>query len=128
MGSLSGARIGALALVCASVLAACGGGDDASSDAEAEATPPTADEVVAAFEEAAGGYEFEKATSLVNRAVAYAPHNSADPDELAPINEALGDSSILWQVFIFEGEGTPVDEAAVQEVGSASDEDRKSVV
>jgi hypothetical protein len=120
MGSLSGARIGAaaLALACALVIGACGGGDD--SEAPAEPATLTADEVVAAFEEAAGGYEFEKVTSLVSGTTAYGPHNSADVDVVEPINSALGEGSLLWQVFVFDGADTLVDEEAAKEVGSAS--------
>jgi hypothetical protein len=119
MGSLSGARTfaaAALALVCACALAlaSCGGGDD-------EPTRLAAEDVVAAFEDAAGGYEFVETTALVNGAASYGPHNSSDNDEVAPINEALGDASLLWQVVIFEGADGPVDDEAVNEVGSASD-------
>lgn len=119
MGSLSGARIGALIVVCALALASCGGGDESSTTAEP--TTFTADDVVAAFEEAAGGYPFVEATSLIPDAVTYAPKNSADPAKLAPLNDALGESSVLWQVAIFEGDDPLLDEAAVKEVGSASE-------
>jgi hypothetical protein len=122
MGSLSGARVGALIVVCALALASCGGGGDDESSTTAEPTTYTAENVVAAFQEAAGGYPFDAAESLIPDAVTYAPKNSSDPAAVAPLNEALGDASVLWQVAIFEGDDPPLDQAAVEEVGSASEE------
>jgi hypothetical protein len=90
--------------------------DAASSGADTFAS----DAVLSAFEEAAGGYQFEEATSRVDGATAYGPVNSADTEEVAPINDALGESSILWQVFVFEGAAPPLDEEAAKAVAFSS--------
>lgn len=97
-------------------LASCGG-DSGSSEKEKFA----AKEVVAAFEDAAGGYEFEKTVTLVEGAVAYAPKSDADPTVVEPLNEALGEGSVLWQVLIFEGPDPPLGEEAAKEAAFASD-------
>jgi len=102
-------------LLAALALSACGGG---SSDEE-EAL--SAEEVVATFEAAAGGHEFEKATSLVDGAMAYGPQSSPDPEDVEKLNEALGESSVLWQVLIFEGTDPPLDKEAVEAAAFASD-------
>lgn len=112
--------LGAL-LVAAALLTSCGGD---SVDATASSNPPgstfTVEEAVTAFEDAAGGYPFEKTTSLVDGAVAYAPRNSADPAEVAPLNDALGEASVAWQVLVFDGEHPPVGERAAREVAFSS--------
>ncbi len=94
-------------------LSACGGG---GSDDE----PITGEEVVAAFEDAAGGYEFEETISLVDGAVAYAPRNESDPEIVEQLNEALGESSLLWQALVFDGPDPPFDEEAAREAAFAS--------
>ena len=102
-----------IALLFASLaLFACGG--------DSEEGAVTGEEAAAAFEEAAGGYEFEKTTSLVDGAVAYAPKNDSDPDVVGQINEKLGDSSLLWQVLVFEGPEPLLDEDAVEGVAFSS--------
>jgi len=98
-------------------LSACGGGDGDSGGEEAI----TAKEAVAAFEKAAGGHEFEKAISLTDGAVAYGPQSSPDPEDVEKLNEALGESSVLWQVLIFEGADPPLDKEAVEAAAFASD-------
>jgi hypothetical protein len=108
----------AIAVLAATALASCGGGDEESDDADAGGF--TGDEVVSAFEEAAGGYPFEEATSLVDGATAYGPKNSADVDEVAPLNDALGQDSILWQVFVFDAADPPLDEEAARAVAFSS--------
>jgi hypothetical protein len=102
-----------LLLFATVALSACGGG---GSDDE----PIAGEEVVAAFEDAAGGYEFEETTSLVDGAAAYAPRNESDPAAVEPLNEALGESSLLWQVLVFEGSDPPLDEEAAEEAAFAS--------
>ena len=113
---LTGARRWSLLtlLLAAFALSACGGG---SSDDEAL----SAEEVAAAFEGAAGGHKFEKATSLVDGAVAYGPQSSPDPQDVEQLNEALGESSVLWQVLIFDGADPPLEEEAVEAAAFASD-------
>jgi len=95
------------------IMAACGGTDTGSA-------PTTAKEAAGAFEEAAGGYEFQKATSLVDGAVAYGPLNSADPETVRPLNEGLGDGSVAWQVVVFTGDNPPMDRDAAKAVAFAS--------
>lgn len=115
---LLGLRLWALiaALPAALVLSACGG-DDSSGGSDTF----TGEEVVAAFEKAAGGYEFEEATTLVEGdVVAYAPKSSSDPTVVEPLNKALGEGSVLWQVVVFEGSDPPTGEEAVKEVAFAS--------
>lgn len=116
---LAGARRWSLLTLLLAVfaLSACGGGSDDSSGEEAI----TAKEAVAAFEKAAGGHEFEKAISLTDGAVAYGPQSSPDPEDVEQLNEALGESSVLWQVLIFDGADPPLDKEAVEAAAFASD-------
>jgi hypothetical protein len=116
---LTGARRWGLAslLLIALSLSACGGGNDDSAGEEGI----TAKEAVAAFEEAAGGHEFEKAISLTDGAVAYGPKSSPDPEDVEQLNEALGESSVLWQVLVFDGADPPLDKEAVEAAAFASD-------
>ena len=119
MEALSGARsvVAIVALVGALGFASRGGGDEAAP----EATTFAAEDVVAAFEEGAGGYSFEKTITLVeDGATAYAPVNSADPTELAPLTGGLGEGSIVWQVVVFEGADPPLDADAAKAVAFAS--------
>ncbi len=124
MGGPSRSRIGALAAIAvlALGLGACGGDDsgDSGEETTAEATTFAAEDVTAAFEEAAGGYPFEETTSLVEGATAYGPHNSADLVELEPLHEGLGESSIVWQFVVFDGTDPPLDADAAKEVAFAS--------
>lgn len=103
-------------------VAACGG-DDGGGDSEAEDTGPpwTVEEVSAAFAEA-GGVEFEEQTSLVDGAVALGPGEiDLDDPALQELNAALGDSSVLYQVFVFDGADPPLDEAAAEAVAFSSE-------
>jgi hypothetical protein len=104
-------------LVAAAVLASCGGNSDSSD----EPTTFAPEEVAGAFEAAAGGHPFEEATSLVDGAVAYSPQSDADPDVVEDLNKELGDSSVLWQVLIFDGPKAPLDEDAAKAAAFASD-------
>ena len=117
---LNGARLWALvsSLLLVLTLSACGGGDSSDSGGEEGIT---AKEAVAAFEKAAGGHKFEKAISLTDGAVAYGPKSSPDPEDVEKLNEALGESSVLWQVLIFEGADPPFDKEAVEAAAFASD-------
>ncbi len=117
---LNSARLWAVvsSLLVAFALSACGGGDSSESGGEEGIT---AKEAVAAFEEAAGGHKFEKAISLTDGAVAYGPKSSPDPEDVEQLNEALGESSVLWQVLVFDGGDPPLDKEAVEAAAFASD-------
>lgn len=105
-------------LLAALALVSCGGGSDSDTDAGEQAF--TGEEVAASFEEAAGGYPFEKEVTLVEGAIAYGPKDASDPAELEPLNEALGESSLLWQVLVFEGPGAPTGTEAAKAAAFAS--------
>jgi hypothetical protein len=112
-----------LVLLAAGVaVMSCGGGDGGGDgdNAGSVAESVTAKEAVAAFEQAARGYRFEKTTSLVEGAVAYGPVGSSDPDEVRPINEALGDGSLLWQVLVFGGPDPPLERDAAKAAAFSS--------
>jgi hypothetical protein len=105
-------------LLAALTLVSCGGGSDSDTDGGEQAL--TGKEVAAAYEEAAGGYPFEKEVTLVEGAVAYGPKDAADPTELEPLNKALGESSLLWQVLVFEGPQAPTGTEAAKAAAFAS--------
>lgn len=114
-------RWAALVLVPVALsLSACGGESDSADSAESDDGPVTSKEVVVAFEDASGGHEFEKKTSLVDGAVAYGPHIDPDPEAVEVLNEKLGEGSVLWQVVVFDGPEPPLDEAAAKKVAFAS--------
>jgi hypothetical protein len=101
-------------LPVAFALVSCGGSD---SDSD---TALTGKEVAAAFEEAAGGYPFEKSITLAEGATAYAPKPDSDPAAVEPLNDALGEGSVLWQVLVFEGPDAPEATAAAKAAAFAS--------
>ena len=92
-------------------LGSCGG-DGKQGDGDVVAVA----DVVAAFERKAGGYKFKKTPSLVDGGITYQPANRANVKKVNPLNKALGDTSILWQVVIFDGPEPPLDEAAAKAV------------
>ena len=97
--------------VCALLALTGCGGDDGGPEppASAEGGPPFSVEEVAAAFEAAGGVPFTEQTSLVDGAVALsAGQIDIDSPELATYNEALGESSVLFEVYVFEGEDPPL--------------------
>jgi hypothetical protein len=57
---------------------------------------------------------------LVEGAVAYGPKDSSDPTELEPLDKALGESSVLWQVLVFDGPRAPTGTAAAKAAAFAS--------
>lgn len=102
------------AIVSAALLAACGSDSGGSGSL-------TGEEVTSAYEEAADGYPFEKVTSLVDGAAAYGPKSESDPALTQKLEETLGESSLVWQVAVFEGEDPPTGEAAAKKVAFSSD-------
>lgn len=121
MRGTSRLRIGATAALAALALgfAACGG--DESEEGSEEPTGFTSDVVLAAFEQAAGDYPFQETRTLVEGATAYAPVNSTDPVEIASLTDGLGESSIVWQVLVFDGEDPPLDGDAAEAAAFSSE-------
>jgi hypothetical protein len=103
-----------LVVALAAGLTACGGGGDDSDSAF------TGEEVTAAFEEAAGGYPFEEVTSLVNGADAYGPASEDDTAAIRELEDSLGESSLTWQVAVFDGDEPPTGEQAAKKVAFSS--------
>ena len=99
-----------LGIVALLALAGCGGDDGAPErPAPAEGGPPFSVEEVAAAFEAAGGVPFSEQTSLVDGAVALSAGQLAiDSPELTTLTEALGESSVLYEVYVFEGSDPPL--------------------
>jgi len=114
---------GVAGIVLALSLVACGGGDDGGGSSTTEASgPPWSVEAVSEAFEDAGGAPFSEATSLVEGAVALSPGEiDVDDPALAELNEALGDSSVLYQVYVFDGTDPPLDEAAAEAVAFSSE-------
>jgi hypothetical protein len=99
----------------------CGGDDGGDSAAAQDGVGViAAEDAVAAFEDAAGGYKFEESTTLADGATAYAPVSSPDPEVVAPVNKALGDGSILWQLLVFESVAPPLDADAAKAAAFSS--------
>lgn len=90
-------------------LGSCGG-DGKQGDGDVVAVA----DAVAAFERKAGGYKFKKTPSLVDGAMTYQPINRANVKKVNSLNKALGDTSILWQVVVFDGPEPLLDEAAAK--------------
>jgi len=90
----------------------CGGDGTKEGDGDVVAVA----DAVAAFERKAGGYKFKETPSLVDGGITYQPANRANVKKVNPLNKALGDTSILWQVVIFDGPEPPLDEAAAKAV------------
>ena len=117
-------NLAALLATAVVVFGACGGGDEANEEAAGEETVfangvATAEDVVAAFEQEAGGHDFEEATTLVDGAVAYSP---ASGPVVAGLEEQLGESSVLWQVLVFTGSDPPLDGEAAGAAAFSSNE------
>jgi hypothetical protein len=112
-----------LALVLAvTVLAGCGGDDGGTEpQATAEGGPPFSVEEVSAAFEAVAGVPFSEQASRVDDAVALsAGPLPVDSPELQAYNDALGESAVLFEVYVFEGEDPPLYTEAARATASSS--------
>lgn len=90
-------------------MAGCGGGGTEEPPATAQGGPPFSVEEVRAAFEAASGVPFSEQMSLVDGAVALSAGQLAvDSPELQAYNDALGESSVLFEVYVFEGDDPPL--------------------
>ena len=109
-------------MLAATVLAGCGGDDGGTEPpATAEGGPPFSVEEVSAAFEAAAGVPFSEQASSVDGAVALsAGPLPVDSPELQAYNDALGESSVLFEVYVFEGDDPPLYTEAAQATASSS--------